>query len=330
VTAPPPPDAPPSGRRRRLVELDEADRRLIDALVVEGRMSNRALAGVVGLSEATVAARIRSLQDRRVLGISAVFDWEAAGYRWDLRLAIVVEGRPVLEVADAIAALDGVHWVMLVFGSADIVVHARCPDRAATIGLTSQVASVRGARSVTTDVNIQTLKYEVRFARVPVAPTPLRFPDPVLPLDALDHAIIGVLVGNGRQSNREVARQAGTSEGTVRLRLRRLVDAGLLRICGQTDPYRTGRVGSWAYLDIDVAGGEVHNVADELRAMPEILVLTCTSGRHALWALAVASHRAELVEVILGRIQALPEVRATTTSEVVRTVKLDYHWGRFL
>jgi DNA-binding Lrp family transcriptional regulator len=313
------------------IHLDDADRRIIDALVTDGRMSNRSLASLAGLTEATVAARIRNLQGRRILGISAIFDWAAAGYAWDLRLAIEVEGRPVVEVADHLATLNGVHWVMLVFGRADIVVHAQLPNRAASIEfLTAEVAHVAGVRSVITDVNLETLKYEINFARVPIAPTALEFPDPVVSLDAMDHAIIASLIADGRQSNREIARHAATSEGTVRLRLRRLTEAGMLRICGQSDPYLTGRVGAWAYIGIDVSGGNVRDVAAALLAMPEILVLNLASGRHDISAFAVASDRSELVDVILGRIQAHPSVRSTETAEVIRTVKLDYHWARLL
>ena len=271
------------------------------------------------------------MQERRILGISAIFDWEAAGYKWDVRLYVDVEGRPITEVAERLASLPSVRWVMLVFGIADIVVHAQLSDRDASVDfLTREVAATDGVRRVAVDVNLEVLKYAINFARVPVPRSALEFPAPVVELDELDYSIIEAVVADGRQSNREIARQLGTSDGTVRIRLRRLEEAGLMRISGQTDPYVTGEVAAWAYVGIDVYGTSLREVGAALVAMPEILILTVSSGRHDLVALVVASHRSVLIDVILGDIRAIEGVRATDTSEIIRTVKLDYQWARLL
>src|SRR4051794_18451430 len=83
LTAPPP-------TRSRSEPLDSTDLRLIDLLALDGRANNRYLADQVGMTEATVASRIRSLVERRVLGITATFDWEAAGYNWSVYLPMNV------------------------------------------------------------------------------------------------------------------------------------------------------------------------------------------------------------------------------------------------
>ncbi len=121
-----------SRRKTQSIELDAADLRIIELLTEDGRMSNRALGDIVGLTEATIAARIRSLQDHHILGISAIFDWEAAGYHWDLQIEVRVESRAVLDVAERIARLPYVHRVMMVFGDVDIMVNALLPDRDST------------------------------------------------------------------------------------------------------------------------------------------------------------------------------------------------------
>ena len=58
-------------------------------------MSNRVLARRVGLTEATVAARVRRLAERGVLDITTVFDREAAGYALDVWLAVEIDESPV-------------------------------------------------------------------------------------------------------------------------------------------------------------------------------------------------------------------------------------------
>ncbi len=67
------PEAPSPPRTH--VTLDAADLRLIELLTENGRLSNRSLATEVGLMEATVATRLRSLSRNHVLGVTATFDW---------------------------------------------------------------------------------------------------------------------------------------------------------------------------------------------------------------------------------------------------------------
>ena len=102
----------------------------------------------------------------------------------------------------------------------------------------------------------------------------------------------------------------------------------MMRICAQTDPYLTGRVGAWAYVGLEIAGANVDDVATKLVAMPEVLILTISTGRHTLQAFVVGRHRSELVDTILGEIRGLRGVKSTETAEIIRTVKLDYQWAR--
>jgi DNA-binding Lrp family transcriptional regulator len=312
-------------------DLDDVDRSIIRELTADARVRTRALTARVGLTEATISARIKSLQDRRILGVSAIFDWTAAGYSVDLRLSITVEGRPVTAVAEDLSAIRYVRWVMLVLGEYDIVLHVQLPDRDASLeSLLSAVNRVDGVRRLTAEINLEMLKYQVQFARVPIAPSEPDFPSPTVDLDALDRAIVESLVAEGRQSNRAIARHIGTSDGTVRMRVRRLEEAGLLRVCALTDPYRTGQVNAWAYLGLDVDLARLRGVATQLMAMPEVLILTVSSGQHPLVALVAAEQRSALTDIVMQRVRALNGVRRTDTSEIVRTVKLDYRWARFL
>ena len=83
-------------RPGRDAQLDDADLRIIDTLVHDGRTNSRAMVELSGLTEETVATRIRNLIERNIIGITAIFDWNAAGYHWDLWLAVSVRaGRSV-------------------------------------------------------------------------------------------------------------------------------------------------------------------------------------------------------------------------------------------
>lgn len=317
--------------RRPYVPLDEADHRIIELLTTDGRASNRMLAAEVDLTEATVATRLRRLVDQRVLGVTAIFDWEAAGYRWDLWLAVVVEGRPPREVAKEVAALRHVHSVSMVLGPFDLIVHVVVPERADVVAfLTETISAVPGVRDVTADVTLAWIKYTMNWAALPSPPARLDFPDPVVELDDLDQAVIAALAHDGRQSNREIGRQLGVSDGTIRARLRRMEDAGMLRITAQVDPYRVGTVGAWAFLGVETDGTDTKVTAEKLAAIPEISLVAITAGRHDLFVHAAAATRTRLVDLVVHELRELPGIRSAETWEVVSNVVHDYRWVRLL
>lgn len=323
---------PPRSLRPR-AELDTVDRRIIELLGHDGRLRNRALAADIGVTEATVAMRIQTMANRRILGVTAVLDWEAAGYAWDVWIGVTVEvgGHSLAEVAGVLASMPSVHSVQMVFGPVDLVVHALLADRAEAVDFISEkISAVSGVRRARPSVVLETVKYTAQFARVPVSPRELRLPAPRVELDDLDRQIVGALVVDGRQSNRAVGRSLNVSEATVRVRLRRMEDAGLLRIIGQSDPYLAGLVNAWAYIGVDVDSGAVRAVSQRLAAVSEVTIVAITAGRHDILVLVAAASRTRLIELIVQEIRSIPGVRATETSEVAQTVRLNYQWARLV
>ena len=59
-------------------------------------------------------------------------------------------------------------------------------------------------------------------------------------MDELDFTIISLLQDDGRASNAGIARQAGVSEGTVRRRLKRLIDEEFIKVVALLDPAKMG------------------------------------------------------------------------------------------
>ena len=139
------PPAVKSARRRvPHGELDATDVELIRLLSEDGRLTNRELGRRVGMAEVTVAARIQALVDRQVLGVSAVVDWRAAGYSWDLWIEVSTESGTEYDVGRDLAALDGVQAVYVVFGPYDLVVHAVFQRRENLVEfLNERVSSIR-------------------------------------------------------------------------------------------------------------------------------------------------------------------------------------------
>lgn len=318
-------------QRRRLTRLDDTDMRIIELLQSDGRLTNRVLANATGLTETPIAARIRSLTDSHVFGITAVFDWVAAGFNLDVWLALKVTGRDPREVSTQIASVPGVHLVSLVFGPVDIFVHGLVSGVAEDIqDFIAEIASIPGITQIDSHIALDTLRYTTQYARLPIKHKTVAFPDPAIDLDETDLSLIEMLRMDGRQSNRAIARDLGVSEGTVRGRVRRLENVNLLRIVGQSDPYLTGQVNTWAYIWVDTEVGATRAVAEQLATFSSTYVVAQVAGRHNLLLGMFTPSRTVLLDVILRAVRTIPGVVATETWEVAATMFYRYEWGRIL
>ena len=110
-----------------MTALDDTDRRLIDELQRDGRASYADLAEIVGLSPAATRMRVQRLLDAGVVEIVGVTDPMALGYPVMAALGVRVD-RNVREVADRIADIDGVIYVVFTSGSFDLLVEVLCED----------------------------------------------------------------------------------------------------------------------------------------------------------------------------------------------------------
>jgi Lrp/AsnC family transcriptional regulator for asnA, asnC and gidA len=107
--------------------LDEVNKKIIEALQRDGRMSYAALAKVVGLSEAAVRQRMQRMLDSDVMQIVAVTDPLRLGFARQVMIGLRVQGdlRPV---ADALAALPEVDYVVICAGAYDLLAEMVCTD----------------------------------------------------------------------------------------------------------------------------------------------------------------------------------------------------------
>lgn len=128
------PGASPARTRVRVDDLDDLDRRLVAQLQADGRASYADLGEAVGLSPAGARLRVLRLQERGVLQIVAVTDPLALGYGQMAQIGIVVDG-DVRAVADAMAAVDEVIYVVLTAGSFDLMVEVVATDPDALLAI---------------------------------------------------------------------------------------------------------------------------------------------------------------------------------------------------
>ena len=128
--------------------LDHTDRHLIDALQRDGRASYADLAALVGLSPAATRLRVQRLLDAGVVQVVGVTDPLALGYPVMAALGVRVE-RNVRAVADRIADISGVIYVVFTSGSFDLLVEVLCEDSSRLLQvIDDEIRSIADVRSV--------------------------------------------------------------------------------------------------------------------------------------------------------------------------------------
>jgi Lrp/AsnC family transcriptional regulator for asnA, asnC and gidA len=145
-------------------------------------------------------------------------------------------------------------------------------------------------------------------------------------LDDIDRAIIGHLQYDGRKPYTEIADGLGISEGSVRRRVKRLVDGNLLQIVGIAEPQFLGWNAA-AMIGISVRAGEIDAVAQEIARFPEVSYLFMASGGFDLFAEVYCSNMSHFVRFLNTKLQQVPGIQRTETFTILKMYKLSYRWG---
>jgi len=105
--------------------LDDVSKAIIEQLQQDGRRSYAAIGKVVGLSEAAVRQRVQRLIESGVMQVVAVTDPLELGFARQAMVGIRVVG-PLEPIADRLAELDEVDYVVITAGAYDLLVEVVC------------------------------------------------------------------------------------------------------------------------------------------------------------------------------------------------------------
>ncbi len=140
------------------VLLDATNKAIIEALQADGRQAYATIAKTVGLSEAAVRQRVNRLLDSGVMQVVAVTDPLTLGFKRQAMIGIRAEG-DMRAVADRLAALPEVDYVVLTAGSFDVLVELVCSDDDHLLRvLNDQIRAVPGVRDTETFVYLKLAK----------------------------------------------------------------------------------------------------------------------------------------------------------------------------
>ena len=159
-----------------------------------------------------------------------------------------------------------------------------------------------------------------------MAKAPERFLKQVDHLAESDRAIVVELQEDGRRSFANIARSLGMAEKTVRLRVRHLLDAGIIQIGAVTDPAALGyRAAALLGITTDTAHAP-SSVALELLKIEAVDYVVVATGRYGLFAEIFCRDREALQATIENEVGAVPGIR---TIESYPYLSLHYQLARF-
>ncbi|OYT50613.1 MAG: transcriptional regulator [Desulfurococcales archaeon ex4484_204] len=126
-------------------------------------------------------------------------------------------------------------------------------------------------------------------------------------LDSTDMRILYILVRDARTPFRQIAKELGIGESTVYVRIRKLLDMGILKgFTAIVDLDKLG-YGVMAFIEVKVKPQVLGGITGRITGVKGVVEVYEVSGEYPLIAKVVASNNAELSRIIddIGRIEGV-------------------------
>ncbi|HTW42897.1 MAG TPA: AsnC family transcriptional regulator [Solirubrobacteraceae bacterium] len=298
--------------------LSPFDRSLIRLLQVDGRRSLAYLAQELGVAKKTVRRRLSELEASGVVKITTVGDPYLMGYRVIANVGVRVDcSRDVREVAEELAAGRRAFYVAIVTGRYNVMVEISCIDNADLLETVERdIARVRGVLDYEIHPYMRLFYQDPSFeaSREKQDVDPALHPERVS-FDWVDRDIIARLNENGRVPYQTIARGLQISDSQVRQRVRRMIDAGALRVMAMTSPMALGFETVTLIGIATYAGVSVEAIAARLAQLPAVIYVVITGGRfrlHVEVACTDGEDLLDLIETQVGRVEGISALEPWT------------------
>jgi Lrp/AsnC family transcriptional regulator, regulator for asnA, asnC and gidA len=148
------------------LQTDSVSEAIIEMLQRDGRRSYAGIGKAVGLSEAAVRHRVRRLVEAGVMQIVAVTDPMQLGFARQAMIGVRCTGDSV-KVAEKLATIESVDYVVLTAGTFDAIVEVVCEDDNDLLDLlNTEIRAVPGVISTETLVYLKLVKQQYNWAGI--------------------------------------------------------------------------------------------------------------------------------------------------------------------
>lgn len=144
-------------------------------------------------------------------------------------------------------------------------------------------------------------------------------------MDRIDRAIIAALKEDGRAPFSRIAEQIGVSPGTIRQRMQRLNEQGIVQVVAVTNPLKIG-FHSMALIGVKADGHRLQEIARQIAAFDEVIYLTICSAAYNLLVEVICLDNKHLLAFLTEKLYSVEGVRDTETFIYLDIVKEIYAW----
>jgi Lrp/AsnC family transcriptional regulator for asnA, asnC and gidA len=148
--------------------LDKVDQQIVEHLSHDARTSNRQIATELGVTEGTVRARIKRMEDEKLIRITAVtnidrFRDAALAYVW----VEVERSEQIEQVAEQMAAMKEFGFVGVMMGRYDIlgITMVRNTEHLARF-VHRQISGLDGVHRTESTLSVNFVKHDYRMSRI--------------------------------------------------------------------------------------------------------------------------------------------------------------------
>jgi DNA-binding Lrp family transcriptional regulator len=315
---------------------DALDRRLIHALLRDGRLPFRRIADVLGSSEQTIARRYRRLREAGVVRVVVLRD--PRRYRENVFVRIRTKPGAAAPIGQFLARRDDVSWVTLAAGGTEVTCAMRSDDpgdrdalileRLPKVGQVTDVSSATllhvfgsgpAADWHALDDPLAAAELDALGARAP-RPGDLAagVDEPVLVPD--DDDLLRHLAVDGRMTFAALADAVGRREAVVARRVGALLERGTLFVKTEIAAALLG-FHTTASLWLTVAPSDLERVGEEIAAHPEVEFSGAISGSANLVVSVICRDSPDLYRYLTRRLGPIAAIRQSEIVVAVRRLK---------
>src|SRR5919109_4357081 len=144
-------------------ETDEIDLQIIDALRKDGRVAFAQIAEQLNVSPGMIRLRYNRLVEQGYLKVVAITNPLRMGFKTMAMIGIRAEGSKLLDVAERVARLDEVIYLVISSGRFDLFAEVVCRDHEDLLRfVTEKLSTIDGVRESESFLHLKIIK-EVYF-----------------------------------------------------------------------------------------------------------------------------------------------------------------------
>jgi Lrp/AsnC family transcriptional regulator for asnA, asnC and gidA len=143
--------------------------------------------------------------------------------------------------------------------------------------------------------------------------------------DKVDSKIICLLQEDGRMPFREIAEKIKISETNARVRVKNLLDKGVIKIVAVSDPADLGYDFD-GNIKFKIQNNRLDQILEELKRIEEITFIALMTGGSDIDIDFIARSKKDFDNLIFNKIKKIEGIHDLEVSLIIRYEKDDYTW----